>query len=114
MTANIHHLLHIPQVVNDFGPLFGYFCFPYEGLNGRLLNHIKGTQHVPLQIVEAVTLSKKLPQIAQTKLSPWSEAADFYYQMISTIQVPDSTQNIGGNNFVIGILEERDQLPDNI
>ena len=89
MTANVHHLLHLPH---DFGPLFGYSCFPFEGLNGHLLNHIKGTQHVPLQIVEAVTLSKKLPQIAQTKLPPQSEAADFYYSVIyrSAIQIPDN------------------------
>ena len=60
MTANVHHLLHMPRVVSDFGPLFGYSCFPFEGLNGYLLKQIKGTQHVALQIIEAVTLSKKL------------------------------------------------------
>ncbi len=60
MTANVHHLLHMPRVVSDFAPLFGYSCFPFEGLNGYLLKQIKGTQHVALQIIEAVTLSKKL------------------------------------------------------
>jgi len=111
MTANVYHLLHLPQVVSDFSPLFEYSCFPFEGLNGHLLNHIKGTQHVALQIIEAVTLSTKLPQIAQTKLSPQSEAANFYYHMMSAIEVPESAQNIGGNNFAIGIIEQRSQLP---
>ena len=111
MTANVHHLLHLPQVVSDFGPLFGYSCFPFEGLNGHLLKQIKGTQHVALQIIEAVTLSKKLPQIAQTKLSPQSEAAELYYNMTSVIKIPESAQNIRGNGFAIGLIEKRSQLP---
>ena len=112
MTANVHHLLHLPQVVLDFGPLFAYSCFPFEGLNGSLLNYVKGTQHVPLQIVEAVSLSKKLPQVAQTKLSPQSEEAMLYYHMTSVIQLPDNAQNIGDNNFAIGMIEQRNKLPE--
>ena len=30
MTANVHHLLHLPHVVAKFGPLFVYSCFPFE------------------------------------------------------------------------------------
>ena len=112
MTANVHHLLHMPRVVSDFGPLFGYSCFPFEGLNGHLLKQIKGTQHVALQIIEAVTLSKELPQLAQTKLSLQSEAAELYYNMTSTVKVPESAQNIGGKGFAIGKIENRDQVPD--
>ena len=33
ISANVHHLLHLPQVVRDFGPLYSYSCFAYEGLN---------------------------------------------------------------------------------
>ena len=31
MSANVHHLLHLPQVVHDFDPLYCYSCFAYEG-----------------------------------------------------------------------------------
>ena len=51
MSANVHHLLHLPQVVHDFDPLYCYSCFAYEGLNGKLLTYIKGTQHVESQIL---------------------------------------------------------------
>ena len=54
MTANLHHLLYLSQVVHNFGPLYSYSCFPYEGLNGQLLNCIKGTQHVEIQILEII------------------------------------------------------------
>ena len=40
MTANLHQLLHLPQCVNNNGPLYIYSCFPFEGMNGRLLNLI--------------------------------------------------------------------------
>ena len=43
MTANVHHLLHLPEVVRKFGPLYCYSCFRCEGFNGQLLNCIKGT-----------------------------------------------------------------------
>ena len=45
-TANMHLLLHLPQVVLKYGLLYSYSCFAYEGLNGQLLNAIKETQHV--------------------------------------------------------------------
>ena len=54
MTANLHHLLHLPDIVAKHGPLFAYSCFPFGGMNGKLLHLIKCTQHVDQQIIEAV------------------------------------------------------------
>ena len=54
MTMNVHQLLHLPQIVLNFGPLYVYSCFAFEGMNGSLLNYIKGTQHIEMQITEAI------------------------------------------------------------
>lgn len=61
MTANIHQLLHLPYIVSSFGPLNAYSCFAFENLNGCLLHFIKGTQHVEMQIIEAVCKAQTLP-----------------------------------------------------
>ena len=64
MTANVHYLLHLAQVVHNFGPLYSYSCFAYEGLNGQLLSYIKGTQYIESQILEKVAIKQSLPYIA--------------------------------------------------
>jgi len=70
MTAKIHQLLHLPQVVL---PLNCYSCFSFESFNGHLLQFIKGTQCVKAQIVEAICKVQTLLLIAQTKLVPDTE-----------------------------------------
>ena len=35
-TCNIHLLLHLPENVIKFGPLWAFTCFPYEDFNGVL------------------------------------------------------------------------------
>ncbi|CAG5078015.1 Protein of unknown function, partial [Cotesia congregata] len=36
LTCNLHQLLHLPDDVMNFGPLFITSCFPFENLNGIL------------------------------------------------------------------------------
>ena len=57
MTANLHQLLHLPRCVNNSGSLFTYSCFPFEGMNGQLLNLIKGTQYFDNQIMETIGIT---------------------------------------------------------
>ena len=68
MTSNVHHLLHLPHVVAKFGPLFVYSCFSFVSMNGNLLRLIKGTQHIDQQIIEAIGIRQKLPQIVEGQL----------------------------------------------
>ena len=60
ITANVHQLLHLPHIVSNFGPLNAYSCFAFENLNGCLLNFIKGTRYVEMQIIEAVCKTQTL------------------------------------------------------
>lgn len=36
VSVNYHMALHIPDIITDFGPSHGYWCFAYERMNGTL------------------------------------------------------------------------------
>ena len=91
MTAYVHHLLHLPHIVTNFGPLFTYSCFPFERMNGKLLKFIKGTQHVDQQIIEALAIRQKLPQIVEAQLLSGTEAELLYHQMTNVTYHPESS-----------------------
>jgi hypothetical protein len=47
------------------GPLFHYSGFPFEGMNGTLVNLVKGTTGVLSQIAEKYTCMRTLPEIVR-------------------------------------------------
>ena len=102
MTANVHHLLHLTHVVCRCGPLYGYSCFAYEGLNGQLLKYIKGTQYVEKQILEKVTIKQSLPYITATVLKTGSEQDQLYHQMTTTKQASDRQTLLKGRCCALG------------
>lgn len=110
MTANVHHLLHLPHVVAKFGPLFAYSCFPFESMNGNLLRLIKGTQHVDQQIIEAIGIRQKLPQIVEAQLVSGTEADTLYHQMTDVSYQPESSVAIGSDCIGLGSVEHRSSL----
>ena len=55
MTCNLHSLLHFPQNVRDFGPLYTTSCFPYENANEILKKLVTGTKFAQLQICSTAT-----------------------------------------------------------
>ncbi|KAK0078806.1 hypothetical protein PV326_009124, partial [Microctonus aethiopoides] len=50
MVSNVHALLHLPEVVEDLGPLWTTSCFPFEDLLGKMVDYVHGTRYVGLQI----------------------------------------------------------------
>ena len=34
VTPNMHMHLHLKECLLDYGPLYGFWCFPFERLNG--------------------------------------------------------------------------------
>ena len=55
MLMNVHSLLHLPEVAEDFGPLWAHSCFPYENANGELLKLLHGSQCVEKQVLFLAT-----------------------------------------------------------
>ena len=112
MTANVHNLLHLPKIVKEFGPLYIYSCFPFEGANGSLLSYIKGTQHVDAQILETVSIRQSLPYVVDHHLPCDSEASDLYYRMKAKRHKPNKIAI--GENYALGKLTNCLHLADPI
>lgn len=103
-TFNVHCLLHLCTKVEDLGPLWSQSCFFffYEGLNGDLRNLFHGTQKIDLQIVTAVCIQNKIPELVD-KLEIGS-VKSFYQKMQSSLQSFTRTC-IGLNTFVVGPIK---------
>ena len=112
MSANVHHLLHLPQVVHDFGPLYCYSCFAYENLNGSLLNYIKGTQHVESQILETISIKQSLPYIAEGYLLAGSAEETLYHSMTSINHHSDRNASTCENQHSLGLINQISKLSD--
>ena len=62
-TSNFHNLMHLVEDVKNLGPLNQFDCFVYESCSGQILKEIHGTQNVESQLIRAVSISHKLPQM---------------------------------------------------
>ena len=83
MVFNVHDLLYLCDDVINNGPLFTHSCFEFEDFNGELVSLIRGTQHVELQILNAISLYQKLPKLAHEVLGKDCEALTMYEEMRS-------------------------------
>ncbi|CAB4006609.1 Hypothetical predicted protein [Paramuricea clavata] len=91
-TFNVHQLLHLSEVVEDLDPLWSNSCFPFEDYNGDLRDLFHGTQNVDGQIVTAVSIIQKLPEIARSTTTSPSVTA-FYEHLTRKGQQVFSSQN---------------------
>ena len=99
-TFNVHSLLHLGLKVEELGPLWSQSCFFDEGLNGDLRNLFHGTQKIDLQIVTAICIQNKIPELVD-KLEIGSVKA-FYQKMHSPLQQSATRTSIAINTFVVG------------
>lgn len=77
-TANFHLLVRLADNVRSLGPLWTHSCFHFEDKNGFLLKTFHGTQNIQFQIISAVSIAKKLPQVRRTFLPEGGPVTDFY------------------------------------
>ncbi|GBM05749.1 hypothetical protein AVEN_234201-1 [Araneus ventricosus] len=59
-TYNIHLLLHLPQAVKSWGPLWAHSCFIYEGALGQLKQFHHGTRGEASQILSSYAMQSIL------------------------------------------------------
>ena len=55
LTCNLHLLLHLPDNIKKFGPLWAVSCFPFENLNGILKSFVHGSRYAEMHICSSVT-----------------------------------------------------------
>ena len=75
---NVHQLLHIRSSVENWGPLWTYSTFAFEGMNGRLGKLFHGTQYVQKQIAEKFTLLRSLPRMSMDRFEHDSKVRRFF------------------------------------
>ena len=57
---NFHYLLHLPNFVRMWGPLWVYSCFGFENMNGHLKKMFHGTSQILGQLVFTVKARQSL------------------------------------------------------
>lgn len=113
MVSNVHALLHLPEVVEDLGPLWTTSCFPFEDLLGKMVNYVHATRYVGLQIHTEV----KRHQIMYNKLQQLkgnTETKHFCDRLVRSGKRICSTRKIGINLFVLGKVSLCQQLLDEL
>jgi hypothetical protein len=66
MTLNLHNLCaHLAFYVRQLGPIWAWSCFPFEDMNGSVLERLHGTGNVCQQILWNVHIQKRLITDAQ-------------------------------------------------
>ena len=111
ITMNIHQLLHLPDNVRELGPLYTHSCFPFEDKNGFILKQIHGTQFIDSQIIYAVTLTQKIPELKQSCILPDSEE-DKLFCLLSYPQKPKRGTEILPGIFTLGASFKKDLSDD--
>lgn len=57
VTLNVHGLVHLPEVVQNLGPLWAHSCFPFESANGDILKLFHGSSGVEKQVCADINFS---------------------------------------------------------
>ena len=63
MTFNVHSLLHLPQSVSLWGPLWTHSCFPFEAFIYRIKRQLQGYKGIINQVMQKLILIQNLPQL---------------------------------------------------
>ena len=63
-TINIHLHGHLSDCVRDFGPVYSFWCFAFERMNGILGSYCINNRHVSVQYFNPSYLNLKIRQLA--------------------------------------------------
>jgi hypothetical protein len=83
VSFNVHLTLHLVQSVRDFGPLWAHSAFMFESFNAVLLNMIKDTQGVPMQILQTFCQSRAIPFNVKSVLARCSPPQQMFIESLT-------------------------------
>ena len=99
-TLNIHQLLHLVDDVRDLGPLYTHSCFSFEHKNGFILRLFHGTQFIDNQILSAVALIQKLPELKEKCINTGTEI-DLLYRDLTRASKSKFRTEILPNIYIV-------------
>lgn len=112
MTCNLHSLLHLPDVVEQLGPLWQYSCFTFESINGELKKLVHGSKSAELQIYNEASLFLNTFTLNKDYLYEGTKVYEFCKKQLSpTKQMKLS--DVGNGFSIVGGLSKL-RVPDNI
>ena len=101
-TSNIHSLLHLADNVRELGPLWTHSCFHFEDKNGFLLKLVHGTQHIQFQLISAVAISKRLPELENDFLQAGTNEYAFYKKLAKVEKGTKNETQLSNDCFAVG------------
>ncbi|KAE8737297.1 hypothetical protein FOCC_FOCC017241 [Frankliniella occidentalis] len=104
MSYNVHCLLHLPDVVQQLGPLWVSSCFGYENINGVLARLVHGTRYAGLQIQTNLGLLRNVPKLINSLVN--SDVKMFCQSAMSHHNRLAVTEKLDANTYVIGKFQE--------
>ncbi|CAH1267164.1 Hypp3965 [Branchiostoma lanceolatum] len=81
VVCNFHCLVHYVDNVRELGPLWAHSCFHFEDLNGQLMKLVHGTNGIVEQLMRAVSIIQKFPQVTRECFQEGSPARDFFHKI---------------------------------
>ena len=87
VSFNVHLCLHLTSSVLYWGPLWCHSAFVFESFNGVLLEMIRGTQAVPLQVCKTYLLKRTLPMF--TKIAKRNACTAAYWNVLNGLTEED-------------------------
>ena len=93
VSFNVHLCLHLTSSVRSWGPLWCHSAFVFESFNGILLEMIKGTQGVPLQICKTFALSRAMPMFCSKAIASRDCSIEYKDILRSFVTTKSSVQH---------------------
>lgn len=107
MTFNVHLLLHIPDTVRNWGPIWCYSAYSFESCNGLLLKLFNGTQAVPVQILSSYFTLKQIEAMNRVTFSDATEMAVNVFNNLLTGYCATKTAQQYQDSVLFGKFERR-------
>lgn len=106
ITLNVHQLLHLTDDVRDLGPMYTHSCFSFEDKNGFILKLIHGTQFIDSQILSAVSITQKIPELREKCTTSGTDLEAVYFSL-SHPRKPAKMLEISKNVYALGAFYNR-------
>ena len=69
-TINMHKHLHLMKCMFDFGPIYSFWCFPFERFNGQLESYHTNSKNIEVQIVKKFCRTQAVMSLPTAEQEP--------------------------------------------
>lgn len=69
-TINMHKHLHLMECMFDYGPIYSFWCFPFERFNGQLESYHTNSKNIEVQIVKKFLRSQAVMSLPTGEQEP--------------------------------------------